>query len=656
MLLENKDLIYLVFGIVFSVLSFFVVPNSYAQTSPVIDEEIVFSDSLLNDPVAQDILKKIEQTKKMIKELEEKQFEENQAQENLKKMRQLSVDKLNQDLKEWERLWEKHTSRNAFETFVNKKPEYVRGVFWDQFEFKEKKVQAGRTAMNKVLMNGGTFYQAQEAYERAAATKKVELIEMNAQFNVKHNLAYYGQQQLFNSTGQFHPSPAAEQSIAEYFTDYRLDPIYLLANPDDEYSAKFASQEEKVDCREDYVLVHRENENDYVCIREQTAEMWERHDMGSIVDKIEPEVDENSMVQNVPTNPGTDCMDGYRVLYNVLTSEYQCVSESTAEKWLSDGTGEIHDLIDYILGKDQLKIVIDEIYSINQEVKRITEEYDLYKNSLEKQFNATIKHEEQLTQQKMQEIIKEYSISDTITKEDVSKQISELRTANNLVNEKIIKEKSSELDKLEINFKNDLLNAVKGYENHPDIDVDWDYLGQTQRNAVAVSYEESPVTSTKKNIDDLSIDNLRVINSFGKEFDEIKTNQILQVAGDLTNNNDDAVDFVYLVQITDQHDNLVQPAKWMTGNLDSDQTLNVGLSWIPEKSGKFTGSVFVGPDTESVSHIGDVDIVVNSQKNISSEEYCKKDYELLFKYSDNSPICATTDTASKLIKVGLAFS
>ena len=105
----------------FTAVSFFAVQDSYAQTSPVIDEEVVFSDTLLNDPLAQDILKKIEQTKKMIKELEEKQFEQNQAQEHLKQLRQASVDILNQDLREWERLWEKHTSRNAFETFVNKK-------------------------------------------------------------------------------------------------------------------------------------------------------------------------------------------------------------------------------------------------------------------------------------------------------------------------------------------------------------------------------------------------------------------------------------------------------------------------------------------------------------------------------------------------------
>lgn len=113
------------------------VQASYAQLDS--EGQVTLSDDLLNDPIAQDILKKIEQTKKIIAELEEKEFEQNQAQENLQKMRDLSVERLNQDLKEWERLWEKHSSRNAFDSFVSKKPSYVQGVFWDQFEFKEKK-------------------------------------------------------------------------------------------------------------------------------------------------------------------------------------------------------------------------------------------------------------------------------------------------------------------------------------------------------------------------------------------------------------------------------------------------------------------------------------------------------------------------------------
>ncbi len=180
----------LFYFILVCVISVSLIQNSYAQTQNT-EEQITFSDNMLNDPIAQDILKKIEQTKKMIEELKQKEYEQNQAKENLEKVRKLSIERLNQKLDEWERLWEKHSSKNSFDRFVNKKPSWVQGVFWDQFEFKEQKVNAGRSAMNQILTNGGTMEDAKNAYIKAASTQRIELIEMNAQFNVKHNLAYY---------------------------------------------------------------------------------------------------------------------------------------------------------------------------------------------------------------------------------------------------------------------------------------------------------------------------------------------------------------------------------------------------------------------------------------------------------------------------------
>ena len=213
-----------------------ILQTSHAQTNNdnndvIIGEQVTFSDDLLLDPVAQDLLKKIEQTRKRIAELEQKEYEDNQAKQQLEEMRKLSLEHLKTDLDEWERLWEKHSSRNAFESFVNKKPEYVRGVFWDQFEFKEQKVKAGREALKQVLLNGGSLHDAREAYFKAAQTKKIELIEMNAQFNVKHNLAYYGQQQMFNSTGQFHLSPhLLFFDLVHLLSLFHLHDIFLIGH------------------------------------------------------------------------------------------------------------------------------------------------------------------------------------------------------------------------------------------------------------------------------------------------------------------------------------------------------------------------------------------------------------------------------------------
>ncbi len=170
---------------------FFAINPVFAQESVDTSEQITLSKDLQNNPLAQDILKKIEQAKKMIEELKQKEYEKNQAQENLEKMRDISIKRLTQDLDEWKRLWEKYSSRNVFDSFVSQRPDYVQGVFWDQFEFKEQKVNEGRTAMNHVVVNGGTMQDATNAYHKVAAAPKIELIEMNAQFNVKHNLADY---------------------------------------------------------------------------------------------------------------------------------------------------------------------------------------------------------------------------------------------------------------------------------------------------------------------------------------------------------------------------------------------------------------------------------------------------------------------------------
>ena len=165
---------------------------SYAQiNTSETNEQTTLSGDLANNPLAQDILEKIEQTKKWIADLEEREYEKTKAQLELEEKRAIALERLNIDLLEWENLWANYTSRAAFERFVEDKPTQIQGVFWDQFEFKEMKVNAGRTALKEVIANGGTLSEARSAYHKAAETKRIELIEMNAQFNVKHNLARY---------------------------------------------------------------------------------------------------------------------------------------------------------------------------------------------------------------------------------------------------------------------------------------------------------------------------------------------------------------------------------------------------------------------------------------------------------------------------------
>jgi hypothetical protein len=562
----------------------------------------------------------------------------------------MSVERLNQDLDEWERLWEKHSSRNAFETFVNKKPVHIQGVFWDQFEFKEKKVNAGRTAMIQVLINGGTMQDARDAYNIAAATQKIELIEMNAQFNIKHNLADHREQQIFNSTGQVHMSPATQEKLANFYSDYKLQPSYILANSN---GVGRSGIDLDTKCGEGLVLVSRVTSGIHSCIDENTAKKWMSDRVNGLV------ISDNMLpISKVKINPGTGCKDGYMVVYEIATSEYQCVLESVAKEMLDNKTAEIHTLIDYIFNKDKLKVYEDTIYQINQEILRINEEHDIKRNTLESRYDQNLENEDLLAKQKIQELINEYK-SGNITKEDVTKRISEIRKTMDVVKEKILKEKLDAVYRLELELKDRILEAVKGYENNPSINVDWDYLNETS-DIVSTVNENNGIMAKPTKIsfsdkDKIHLDNVGVINSFGQKFDEIRSNQILQVAADITNHNDYKHDFVYMVEITNEDNVPVQPAKWMTGKLNPNQTLNVSLSWIPEETGEFTAAVFLGKGIDSILQVDDIKINVNPEVDVSGEDYCKKGYELLFKYSDNSPICTTSNTASKLINIGLAF-
>ncbi len=345
---------------------------SYAQTNPSeTSEQTTLSGDLVNNPLAQDILEKIEQTKQWIADLEKREYEKTKAEQELEERRAVALERLNQDLLEWENLWANYTSRAAFERFVEDKPTAVQGVFWDQFEFKEMKVKAGRAALKEIIAKGGSLSEARAAYHKAAETKRIELIEMNAQFNVKHNLAYYKEQLLFNSTGQLPLNPYTVSTLGEFYKDYRTNPGYLDANPNDKYAYDSLETSPDANCRSGYVVVHRIANNDYACITESTAEMWERYGIGKVVDTEAVIYDENSLTPTIPTNPGTQCKDRHIVVYHFEANAYGCVLESVANTWIEEDTAEIHELTQFILDKDEQKEIENQIYEINQEITTI---------------------------------------------------------------------------------------------------------------------------------------------------------------------------------------------------------------------------------------------------------------------------------------------
>lgn len=435
-------------------------------------EQITLSGDLLNNPLAKDILEKIEQTRQWIADLEKRDYEKTKAQKELEEKRAVALERLNLDLVEWENLWANYTSRAAFERFVDDKPAPIQGVFWDQFEFKEMKVKAGRTALKEVIANGGNLAEAREAYHTAAETKRIELIEMNAQFNVNHNLAYYKEQLLFNSTGQVTLNPFTQSQLGAYYSDYRSDPQYLLANPRDKHAAESMKTTPETKCRDGYIVVHRLPSDDYTCVTEQTAEMWERHGIGKIVDASEI-FDQYSLSPRVKTNPGTLCIDGYIVVYHIKAKEYGCVLESTAEQWIEDDIAEIHELTKFILDKDKQKEIDNQVFEINQHINSLYEQHVFNQIQLKKTYDQIYKDQDEIKKQEEKNTSLEFNADDEMTKEDFSNKIKEIRKNYEIKKEKILEEKSQALEDLDIEFHKKMQQMASDYNTNPDIKMVW---------------------------------------------------------------------------------------------------------------------------------------------------------------------------------------
>lgn len=453
-----------IFGFVLMIIS---VNYSFAQSET--SEQVTLSGDLAENPVAQDILKKIEQTKKWIKELEERNYKTLEAKKELDTKRTQALEKLNQDLKEWESLWEYYSPKNSFSRFVNTVQEpQVKEVFWDQFEFRQMKVDAGREALKIVLANGGSLSEARQAYHKAAETKRIELIEANSMFNVNHNLAYYNQQILFNKEGQFVETPITGEQLRKYYEDYKTNPAYLQANPDDAKSWEdLEKTNPNTECREGYTVVYRFHAHDYVCVSMSTAEMWIRHGMGEINGDPKIESDANSVT------PLTKCDEGFTVVYALESGKYSCVLQETADSWITQGIAEYHDSQSYILNKIQDKDTSVTIQEINQKLKEFDDELALKQTELKKAYDK--KYTDALVKSKEDEknAIKDQRDRPGMSQEDLSTKIMQIRKEYDSIQDNILQEKIASLKILDDTHKENVKKFADTYEFDPYVKIVW---------------------------------------------------------------------------------------------------------------------------------------------------------------------------------------
>ncbi len=85
----------------------------------------------------------------------------------------------------------------------------------------------------------------------------------------------------------------------------------------------------------------------------------------------------------------------------------------------------------------------------------------------------------------------------------------------------------------------------------------------------------------------------RLVNAFGNQvIEHLNVNQQVQITADVTNNQETAQDFVFIVQIKND-ENVIISLGWITGSLNSKQLLSPALSWTPDHLGSYLAEIFV---------------------------------------------------------------
>ena len=169
----------IILGISVVFVLFFAMNSIFAQSDVETSEQTTLSNELLNNPLAQEILQKIEESKKKIAQLEQQNYDNLQAQKFLEDRRAVALERLNQKLTLWEEKWHEFSPKIAYQKFIDKMPSGVQGIYAKQFEFTEKKHVLGVTAKTNALDNGMTSFKALQKFNSAARSTVNEISNYN---------------------------------------------------------------------------------------------------------------------------------------------------------------------------------------------------------------------------------------------------------------------------------------------------------------------------------------------------------------------------------------------------------------------------------------------------------------------------------------------
>jgi hypothetical protein len=150
----------------------------------------ISGDEIKTSSVAQQMLERIELSKKILADLREgKNLEQTEKQKFIDEQRKISQQKLQVQLDRMNKDYEPFTPRNAFTSYLSGVDTTYHGIYWGQFNYMDEKVKIAKAARQSIIDQGGTYQEALQEYVKYASITRVNMIALNQELNIKYGFA-----------------------------------------------------------------------------------------------------------------------------------------------------------------------------------------------------------------------------------------------------------------------------------------------------------------------------------------------------------------------------------------------------------------------------------------------------------------------------------
>jgi len=222
----------------------FAVSDAFGQEQ-VSEFTVIEGDEIKNNPVAQQILQKIEESKRIMAELMAGKPILTEQQKLVEEQRKIVKERLEAELKRMDKDYESYTPRNSFAKFVSNVDPVFHDLYWDQFNYMDEKIKIARIAKQLALADGATYEEAQAEYIKYASLTRVQMVKIVQDLNVKHGFADQRIQKIFDEYGKLVRYENDKDEAVCYGCEYiDADALLAKANPDSvESTITFVSAE-----------------------------------------------------------------------------------------------------------------------------------------------------------------------------------------------------------------------------------------------------------------------------------------------------------------------------------------------------------------------------------------------------------------------------